>query len=178
MLPAAVKIIPPHGRLHQAQGESASGRDAFSEQPAAFKRALEPGRARALRAAVRGDGGGGGMMKQLNAHKLAPQLRTFILEHLTPSGADTYKPEWPLLEGLLEVLDPPELEEWWESLRPLQLRVGEACGFWQLLMGDIAAGNRGHAAGGSARAADLGTMASRFEQQQGEGMHEPEPETK
>ena len=103
---------------------------------------------------------------------------TFILEHLTPSGADTYKPEWPLVEGLLEVLDPPELEEWWESLRPLQLRVEEACGLWRLLVGDITASNRDHATGGSARAADLGTMASRFEQQQGEGMHEPEPETK
>jgi hypothetical protein len=102
-----------------------------------------------------------------NTHKLAPQLRTFILESLIQERLDLYNPEGPLVlpenddmeEGLLEVLD--ELQEFWPLFRKLRVLTKEAAAFWKLFA--EAGGGGGGRAGARAGPTDvaLGTVASR-----------------
>jgi hypothetical protein len=141
----------------QAAEEAQTGRDTFVTQPKEYKAELSAARTAEMREGLRGE----------NTHKLAPQLRTFILESLIQERLDLYHPEGPLVlpenddmeEGLLEVLD--ELEEFWPLFRKLKVLTKEAAALWKLVA--EAGGGGGGRAGARAGPTDvaLGTMASR-----------------
>jgi hypothetical protein len=142
-----------------AEEEAQMGRDTFSRQPEEYKAPLSPARTAEMRAGLRGQ----------NCHKLAPLLRTFILENLTANMLETYQPAYLLVDnsdefadGVLELLD--ELEEYWPIFGELKVTCAEAVSFWKLVV-EGGAGSRGGAggggAGGGAQAGVAGTMAFR-----------------
>jgi hypothetical protein len=147
----------------QAQDELETGRDTFLMQPAEYKAPLEAARAAEIAAELGG----------VNCHKLAPLLRTFILEHMTKDHLGLYQPAYLLVDdsdemadGVLELLD--ELEEFWPVFGALKVRCEEVVAFWKLVV--AASGGGGGAAGadagggGGGDAPVAGTMGFRMAQ--------------
>ena len=110
----------------------------------------------------------------VNCHKLAPLLRTFILEHMTKDHLGLYQPAYLLVDdsdemadGVLELLD--ELEEFWPVFGALKVRCEEVVAFWKLVVaasgGGGAAGAGADAGGGGGGGAPVaGTMGFRMAQ--------------
>ena len=138
-----------------AEEEAQMGRDTFSSQPKEYKACLSPDRTAEVRAGLRGQ----------NCHKLAPLLRTFILENLTANMLETYQPPYLLVDdeaGVLELLD--ELEDFWPVFGRLKVTCAEAVSFWKLVVEGYGGGKSGAsgAGGGSAAPSGMaGTMAFR-----------------
>lgn len=158
----------------QATQEAESGRDAFTAQPDEYKQPLSPTReAELLR-----------RLPDFEPQKLRPLLRAFVLEHLTATNLALYKPDWRLVDDLLVNL--LELEPFWSALRGAAeegpagdaagLKVGEAVGFWRLLVAHGGGGRAGNGNGNGSGpvAVQAGTVASRAP---AVVANEPEPET-
>lgn len=133
-----------------AEEEAQMGRDTFSLQPDEYKATLSAERTAEMRAGLRGQ----------NCHKLAPLLRTFILENLTANMVETYQPFYLLVDnenGVLELLD--ELEDYWPIFGRLKVTCAEVVSFWKLVV-EACGGSKG--GGGSGQGgAEAGTMAFR-----------------
>ena len=97
----------------------------------------------------------------VNCHKLAPVLRTFILEHMTKDNVGLYLPRWKVLE-VLEPLD--ELEDFWPAFGDMEVLCSEVVSFWKLVVKASRGSTGGSSGDGGCGAAAAGTMGFRAQQ--------------